>query len=380
MTNNEIDAAYIGNTPVEKIYLGAEEIYPQPGPTPVDYLHMPLTIKALESGTFNVNVPDYEVQVSFDSGDTWDYLDMGTTTGITVSAGDELQFIGISQGFMSFDEIGFFSENTLAFDVFGNIESLEYGDAGQYDVSNDRAFAYCFSECTGLHSAENLILPATALTESCYYGMFSGCTSLTTTPELPATQLERECYNSMFRDCTSLTTAPVLSATTLADGCYYEMFAGCTSLTTAPELPATALTDSCYGSMFYDCTSLTTAPALPATTLARSCYDTMFTSCASLTTAPDLPATALTNYCYGYMFQGCTSLNYVKCLATNISATGCLNNWVNGVAASGTFVKNANMTNWPSGIHGIPSGWTVLNDDGTEPYEEISCSVDEEDW
>lgn len=48
-------------------------------------------------------------------------------------------------------------------------------------------------------------------------------------------------------------------------------------------------------------------------------------------------------------------------LATDISASNCLNNWVNGVSSTGTFVKNAAMTSLPTGASGIPSGWTVQN-------------------
>lgn len=59
------------------------------------------------------------------------------------------------------------------------------------------------------------------------------------------------------------------------------------------------------------------------------------------------------------MFSGCTLLNYIKCLATDISASQCLYYWVYGVAASGTFIKNPAMTTLPTGENGIPSGWTV---------------------
>ena len=48
-------------------------------------------------------------------------------------------------------------------------------------------------------------------------------------------------------------------------------------------------------------------------------------------------------------------------LATDISASSCLNNWVNGVASSGTFVKHKDMTTLPSGANGIPNGWTIEN-------------------
>lgn len=100
---------------------------------------------------------------------------------------------------------------------------------------------------------------------------------------------------------------------------------------------------------------------LPATTLAGGCYYDMFRNCTSLTTAPELPATTLVTNCYRYMFTGCTSLNYIKCLATNISAYRCTGSWVNGVAASGTFVKAASMTGWSTGTSGIPDGWTIVN-------------------
>ena len=137
------------------------------------------------------------------------------------------------------------------------------------------------------------------------------------------------------------------------------MFYNCTSLTTAPELPATTLVSNCYQNMFQDCTSLTTAPELPATTLAQGCYTNMFNGCTSLTTAPVLPATVLANYCYNFMFRNCTNLNYIKAMFTTTPSTTYTNNWVNGVSATGTFVKNS-AAQWDvSGVDGIPTGWTV---------------------
>ena len=155
----------------------------------------------------------------------------------------------------------------------------------------------------------------------------------------------------------------ILPATTLADYCYWGMFQGCTSLTTAPELPATTLEYGCYSAMFNGCTSLTTAPELPATTLANSCYYGMFSGCTSLTTAPELPATTLVVDCYTEMFFGCTNLNDITMLATDISASSCLSYWVNGVSATGTFVKNPALSEYTigRGVSGIPEGWTVVD-------------------
>ena len=241
-----------------------------------------------------------------------------------------------------------------------------------------QCYRYMFGGCSSLTSAPEL--PATTLDSYCYYYMFWSCTSLTTAPELPATTLASNCYNYMFEGCTSLTTAPELPATTLAQSCYHHMFYGTnvlpdcsnidfTSNTVVSSgglrglfagtkvtdndlynilpinpatgkywLPATTLANNCYDSMFYNCTSLTTAPMLPATTLIFACYSNMFRSCTSLTQAPELPAATLDSNCYQYMFYGCRKLNYIKMLATDISATNCLLNWVQNVSSTGTFV------------------------------------------
>jgi hypothetical protein len=54
-------------------------------------------------------------------------------------------------------------------------------------------------------------------------------------------------------------------------------------------------------------------------------------------------------------------------LATDISANSCLYRWVWGVSSSGIFIKNPLMTSLPSGIDGIPEGWTVENGDIITP-------------
>ena len=115
-----------------------------------------------------------------------------------------------------------------------------------------------------------------------------------------------------------------------------------------------------YG-LFWENNMLTDAGdlLLPATTLSSSCYSFMFYGCTALTAAPELPAMTLAYGCYASIFSGCTSLNSVTCLATDISAGYATNNWLYNVAATGTLIKAAGMTSWPSGKDGIPSGWTV---------------------
>ena len=265
------------------------------------------TFEALEDGTFSFTKKGTgdDIQYSKDNGATWTALASGEN--VSIVTGDKVMWKSTITP--SSNGIGTFSSSNN-FNVCGNIMSLLYGDDfnGQTSLEGkDYALSYLFYNCDSVIDASNLIFPATILEDNCYNGMFSGCTSLTTAPELPAT--------------------------TLADSCYSNMFRGCTNLTTAPELPTTALVRECYFGMFSGCTNLTTAPELPATTLAEGCYQEMF--------------------------RNCINLNHITMLATNIFANKCLYYWVDGVSSTGTFYKNPNMKSLPTGVSGIPDGWTV---------------------
>ena len=211
---------------------------------------------------------------------------------------------------------------------------------------NDNTYGRLFENNIYLTDASELILPD-KLSRSCFYAMFKGCTNLVNGPELP--------YAALY------------------DNCYGYMFAGCVNLINAPELPATTLTEQCYYAMFEGCTSLVNAPELPATTLKYACYCAMFAGCTSLVNAPELPSTTLSTACYQQMFKNCINLNYIKMLATDISATNCLYEWVYKVAPTGTFVKAASNTSITvNSVNGIPKGWTVYNEgdpDIPEPEE-----------
>ena len=122
-----------------------------------------------------------------------------------------------------------------------------------------------------------------------------------------------------------------------------------------------------FWGLFYGNTALTDASTLllPATTLAKSCYNSMFRDCKALTAAPALPATTLVQTCYDRMFNGCSNLSSVTCLATEgINQNNSTYDWLDGVAASGTFTAATDAT-WPEGVNGIPSGWTRKNPNGS---------------
>ena len=267
-------------------------------------------------------------------GTTWN--NMTTATTVTLNSGDMLYMRGVlSDDNTSSDYTQFSMSGSIA--ASGNINYL-----WNYQNINEPLKVYCgmsmFKDCSALVKAPEL--PSTSLAEHCYQYMFQNCTSLLSAPELPATTLAKSCYLSMFQECTSLTSAPELPALTLANHCYWRMFRGCTSLATAPELPATILTMYCYNQMFMQ-TAITRAPELRAPVLADNCY-------------------------YG-MFYQCSQLNYIQCFATDVSASGCTEKWVQGVATSCTFVKNSTMNKWVIGNNGIPTGWmtedyVVLNE------------------
>ncbi len=154
-----------------------------------------------------------------------------------------------------------------------------------------------------------------------------------------------------------------LPSMNLSEQCYYYMFVTA-PITSAPVLPATKLTSECYRFMFQNCKQLKTAQNIfPATTLAYRSYQSMFMGCSELSNDFTILATTLEDSACLNMFKNAYKVNYIKCLATDISATDCTKTWVDGVAPTGTFVKATSMNDWSTGTSGIPEGWEVANDD-----------------
>ena len=306
---------YLGSTEIAEVWLGNVLIYPE---NTVDYSKQYLTFEVVEGGTIEFEATDESVSktisYSLDNGKTWTDLTSSTSyqsMGGTLSVGDKMLVKGINDTYAS-NDLGYYNHfiSTAKINVYGNIMSLISGDnfVDNKTLTQINTFYCLFSNNSKLLSAKNLILPSTTLTNYCYSHMFYNCTNFTTAPKL-------------------------LPATTLANYCYYGMFTDCTRLTSAPELPATKLASSCYSNMF------------------ENCY--------SLVNAPELPATELESNCYSYMFINCRSLNYIKAMFKNTPNTSYTYNWVDGVASTGTFVKNATATWNITGVNGIPSGWVI---------------------
>lgn len=233
--------------------------------------------------------------------------------------------------------------------VYGNVMSMiddqEGATAENPKFSTDEeigascALWYLFRNCTKIlnHESKELVLPAKTLASNC--------------------------YQNMFYHCEKLTKAPELKAETLEDYCYQRMFSFCSSLTKAPDLKAKTLTRECYQSMFSNCTSLTDAPEIAAETVARYCCQYMFSNCTSLTKAPVLKAKKLEQACYNSMFMNCSKLGSLTCLATDISANGCVDAMLSlaGSQVEGDKILYVDPSMTTGADWKLGAGWTVTS-------------------
>lgn len=276
------------------------------------------------------------IEFSLDNGETWSVTNV-RSNGLpvpyekyvytwTLNTDDIILFRNKYDGYESCK-----FESTKTFNVGGILNSLiDYEDINT-PITKPKAFKGLFSG-SKVVDAGSLVMPE-FISTYCFDQMFSSCQNLISAPDiLPAKVLTDYCYNWMFYNCASLENAPELPAVVLASNCYNQMFGSCIALETAPELPAEHLINYCYSNMFAGCTSLTQSPILPAKEITN-------------------------NGAYYYMFSNCTNLEVVTCLATSVHPNG-ITNWLNGVAAEGTFYKDENMTGWTVGTN-VPTGWTV---------------------
>ena len=184
---DSIDTLYLGDTEVEKAYVGSELVYTKEQPTPEPENCLKLVSESSNTMTLNqVGTPqtvNLEYSLNGSTWTAWDYANGGVTwTGTLYLRGhDNTMF---ARNISHYNNFAF----TSSVAVYGNIMYLL-----EYDETLTA-------------------IPATY----CFYNLFNGCTSLTTAPALPATTLASCCYESMFYGCTSLTLLPKVSATNIS--------------------------------------------------------------------------------------------------------------------------------------------------------------------
>ena len=293
------------------------------------------------------------LQFSYDDQNWEDW-----TGAKTIYAGEKLYVRGLDDYVLN-DQVSpgkkFFTISQGYVECHGNIMSL----CNNSNIIKSNSFNSLFYGGSRLKTAPDII--ADEVESYGCYQMFYSCSKLKSIDKIDVKKVGNKGFTSMFFNCKSLINIPsILPATELADYCYNQMFSYCSSLTQAPELPATELYQNCYDSMFFGCSNLVKAPTeLPATTLANYCYYNMFDGCSSLERAPYLPAPQLVSGCYFNMFYNCPKLSYIKAGFLK-GLSGALNNWVNGVSATGVYEKPVSSEFNDRGASGIPEGWTII--------------------
>lgn len=213
-------ALYCGNVSYNKAYLGDELVFWKYEDEP-DEPDIPncLYFKALENSTqiwfdehsYYTNWREIPNDFYYNKNNTG-WIKWNVDVKITLRANDKLYVKGtgtvLNDNFNNDDSTylprkwrRFNCNKTI--ECHGNIMSL---------INWSGLSDYCFWDLFyDMPITTPPTLPATILTKSCYYHMFSGCEYLTIAPELPATTLAAGCYNTMFMYCTSLATMPVMS-------------------------------------------------------------------------------------------------------------------------------------------------------------------------
>lgn len=230
MTNKEIQNAYVGDTQVEKIYLGTNIVWPTIPPEPV-YSAMPLTFEIISGGTISweryAGYPTDSRTIQYKKNDG-EWTSITSNTGntkpyVNVVAGDKVEFKGTN---IKYHIGGTYNRfvGSATFKAYGNILSLIYGDnfLGETELpstaTSSSNFDSLFWTNTGITDASNIIMPQNTR-NSCYNRMFEDCSNLEKAPTLPASQLEPYAYQYMFANCGKLSHVKCLAITISATNC-----------------------------------------------------------------------------------------------------------------------------------------------------------------
>ena len=199
------------------------------------------TVKLKNKGTYST----YEISYDNESWSSYTF-----NTDITLNKDEKVYFRCTHHQSITNDSNYVQFVMTGKIEAYNNVNSMYSTDfANITTFTQNYVFYQLFYKCSALYKVP--LLPATAVTISCYAGMFASCTNIVAPPALPATDLDASCYAAMFINCTSLTKAPELPATDLKLNCYYNMFNGCSNLTEVrcaavnPPSGASSLSNGC---------------------------------------------------------------------------------------------------------------------------------------
>ena len=175
-----IDALYLGENRINKLCLGENVIYNAEPSGPVINVDDYVTFEALEDG-FTVTLSRNATEYCIDGDGDWKTLSSGTTSP-SINNGQTISLRGNCTITSSTGTTGGIGRFTLSkkCNVRGNAMALLYGDSGKDNVSlsgKNYAFSRLFESATTIQSVSSDFLPATTVSQYCYYRMFYGCSS-----------------------------------------------------------------------------------------------------------------------------------------------------------------------------------------------------------
>lgn len=362
----------------------------------------------------------YTLYYSTDDKTTWNsYSDNNLNTLATLAAGEKMYCYGLSAPCIQSQ----FSQFNITGDVSlsGRITTL--ADMYGTDNAQDNAFNQLFAYCEGITDISGLVFPL-YISSYCFYRTFYENTNLVTLPDtIGAASLQDYAFYSTFENCYSIQTVPVnfiKDVQLLNYMCFYHTFYNCSSITSISKFPIVpGGTYQYYDETYGYCTSLTSidlsyiegkvgqegvvslgtdhgmfpysgitdvdlsgVTSLGSYGLKRfllNCENLVSVDISNIETAsgsysleefvkgcPLLTSIDLTKLtqvgsgCCNNMCNGDTSLSEIKIGVTDWD-TNSFVNYVQDVAASGTFYKTSTASIPVDSTNGIPTGWTVVD-------------------
>lgn len=175
-------------------------------PTPIldDRFYL-IANSASTIGMYRVNSAHSTWQYSLDG---YNWYNFTTSDSFSLNTGEKLYVRGKLTRIQQ--------SNATQFSISGDVKAVgnimhlyDYENPDSITISYNNAFSGMFSNCSGLKDVEELLMPATALSNGCYVNMFLG-SGIVSSPVLPATTLTNSCYTGMFARC------PITKVTILA--------------------------------------------------------------------------------------------------------------------------------------------------------------------
>lgn len=163
--------------------------------------------------------------------------------------------------------------------------------------------------------------------------------------------------------------ASLINATDLSDntetksGCWTQLFLNDSTLTSASSLDVSdymVVNSEGFRGIFQHCTSLTSIPDFSGIETVNDNGFRYAFSDTALTSIDLSNVLYVTTNSFANAFSHNSNLNYVKCPTISSWDTDYFGQWLLDVAATGTLVKQSGLS-VPTGVSGIPTGWTTSN-------------------